>query len=104
MTQARCPRPPPQKSLTTVDLLYIHNPAEMWLESLGQAAFLKRLRAAFEWAEAERARGRLRAYGLATWSSLRLPPGQPGRLRLQDAVRLAVEVGGEDHGFRCVCV
>eukprot|EP00887_Chlorella_sp_A99_P002680 scaffold6.g2680.t1 len=92
-------------SLTTVDLLYLHNPGEMWLELDGAAAFMQasaRLTAAFKHLEAERAAGRIRYYGLATWASLRVPPEHRHHLSLPRVVELARLVGGEDHGFRFV--
>ncbi|PSC72677.1 Aldo keto reductase [Micractinium conductrix] len=84
--------------LATVDLLYIHNPAESQLALLGKAAFMERLRAAFEFCESARAEGRIRAYGIATWSCFRVPPTDE-HLSLLELVQLAERVGGSNHGF-----
>eukprot|EP00899_Mesostigma_viride_P013779 jgi/Mesvir1/22401/Mv17889-RA.1 len=88
--------------VATLDLLYLHNAAEAQVPVIGRPKFLANLRAAFEQLEAERRRGRLRFYGLATWSSLRVPPGDAEHLSLQDVVDLAVAVAGTDHGFKFV--
>ncbi|KAL4457530.1 hypothetical protein ABPG75_012395 [Micractinium tetrahymenae] len=88
--------------LATVDLLYIHNPAESQLGRTGHEAFMQRLRAAFEWCERARAAGSIKAYGVATWSCFRVPPGDPQHLNLQSVVALAEEVGGPHHGFRYI--
>ena len=83
-----------------VDVLYLHNAAEMQLTALGEAAFFERLRAAFKWLEGARSRGTIRAYGMATWDCFRRAPGAGGYVRLRSVVELAEEVGGKDHGFR----
>ena len=85
-----------------VDLFYLHNAAEMQLQPLGRPAFMQHLRTAFLWAEEQRGRGRLRAYGMATWDCFRTPPGHAAHVSLQDVLALAREVAGEDHGFRWV--
>ncbi len=84
-----------------VDLLYLHNPAEMQLGSLGSQAFMQRLGEAFTWAEGARKKGLIQAYGLATWDCFRKAPGSAGYLSLLSIVQLAQQVGGVDHGFRC---
>lgn len=86
--------------LPQVDLLYLHNPAEMQLSALGVDTFMQLLKEAFRWAEEVRKQGRIRAYGLATWSCFRSAPGSEGYLSLLSVVQLAQEVAGHDHGFR----
>ncbi|KAA6425596.1 MAG: hypothetical protein FRX49_04493 [Trebouxia sp. A1-2] len=85
-----------------VDLLYLHNPAEMQLGPLGSQAFMQCLGKAFTWAEGARNKGLIRAYGLATWDCFRKAPGSAGYLSLLSIVQLAQQVGGVDHGFRYV--
>ncbi|DBB01812.1 TPA: hypothetical protein ACH3X1_000424 [Trebouxia sp. C0004] len=87
--------------VNTVDLLYLHNPAEMQLAPLGSQAFMQRLGEAFTWAEGARKKGLIQAYGLATWDCFRKAPGSAGYLSLLSIVQLAQQVGGVDHGFRC---
>ena len=83
-----------------VDLLYLHNPAEMQLTALGPQSFLAKLQQAFKWAESARKKGQIRAYGLATWDCFRKAPGSAGYVSLLSLVQLAQQVGGSDHGFR----
>ena len=64
--------------------------------------FLNLLRASFEFCEEARKDGRVMAYGLATWDSLRVPPEHKLYFSLQDAVKLAEDVGGSEHGFRAI--
>ena len=88
--------------LETVDVLYVHNAAEAQLRAEGLTPFLRRLRGAFEACEAERREGRVRAYGLATWTAFRVPPDSPDHHSLSAVLELARSVGGEGHGFRYV--
>jgi len=59
-------------NLETVDVYYVHNP-ETQLQVVAREEFDRRLRAAFEQLERERAEGRLRFYGAATWNGFRAP-------------------------------
>src|SRR5919107_388485 len=65
-------------NLETVDVYYVHNP-ETQLQVVARDEFERRLRAAFEQLERERAEGRLRFYGAATWNGFRLQEGPGGR-------------------------
>ena len=47
-----------------------------------------------------RKEGRIRAYGMATWDSLRLSQDEPRHLSLQELVDIAYAEGGVNHGFR----
>lgn len=87
-------------SIFQVDLLYLHNPAEMQLTALGSQGFMQRVREAFMWAEGARKQGLIRAYGLATWDCFRKAPGSAGYVSLMSFVQLAQQVGGTHHGFR----
>lgn len=86
----------------TVDLLYLHNAPDAQLPVVGPEEFERRLAAAFAFYEGERSHGRLGAYGLATWDCLRVAPEDPRHFSLERAVRIALRVGGPDHGFRFV--
>lgn len=83
-----------------VDVLFLHNAAEMSSSGSDVATFWDRLKAAFEWLEGARKRGSIRAYGLATWTCFRVSSGDKGFLGLQKVVELAEKVGGANHGFR----
>lgn len=47
-----------------------------------------------------RVEGKIQAYGMATWTCFRTPPGDPGHLSLQEVWDIAARVGGLNHGFR----
>ena len=87
--------------LETLDVYYVHNP-ETQLQVVAREEFDARLRAAFEQLERERAGGRVRFYGVATWNGFRLPAEHRGAHALERIVELAREAGGEGHGFRFV--
>jgi aryl-alcohol dehydrogenase-like predicted oxidoreductase len=87
--------------LDSVDVYYLHNP-ETQLSAIDAAAFLTRMRAAFEMLEQAVADGKAGAYGLATWNGFRNPPETDQYLSLQELAELAGEVGGKDHHFRYV--
>jgi aryl-alcohol dehydrogenase-like predicted oxidoreductase len=63
--------------LTTVDLLYLHNPAEMQLGHLGKGNFTLKLKEAFREMEKLKQEGLIIGYGLATWDCFRAPPTSP---------------------------
>jgi hypothetical protein len=78
--------------LASVDLLYLHNPAESQLAALGRDAFMARLRAAFGFCEEARRAGRIRAYGIASWSCFRCASAK--RLRLGVGCKGCIGVSG----------
>jgi aryl-alcohol dehydrogenase-like predicted oxidoreductase len=88
--------------LATIDLVYLHNAPDAQLPAVGPEEFASRLEEAFRLYERLRGEGRLRAYGIATWDCLRVPPTEANFFSLESAVRLARKVGGEDNGFRFV--
>ena len=88
--------------LDAIDLVYLHNAPDAQLPVVGRSVFSSRLEEAFRLYEKFRGEGRLRYYGLATWDCLRARPNDPNFYSLEEAVRLARKVGGEEHGFRFV--
>lgn len=88
--------------LECVDLVYLHNAAESWLQEIGYRRFLERVADVFSLYERERQEGRLRYYGLASWTSFRVPRGDPHYTSLDDIVEVAKNAGGDDHGFRFI--
>jgi len=89
--------------LETIDLYYLHNPAESQLSVIGEAAFLQKTAKAFEMLEMKRKEGKIRSYGIATWGCFRAPPTDQGNhLSLEKVVQIAKQVGGNDHGFRYI--
>jgi aryl-alcohol dehydrogenase-like predicted oxidoreductase len=87
--------------LETIDVFYIHNP-ETQLGDVSREVFDQRLRDAFVMLERLVKSGKIAFYGLATWSAFRLPDGARDSINLWEAVKLAREVGGEQHHFRFV--
>ena len=84
-----------------VDVYYIHNP-ESQLGEVSEEEFYVRLRAAFVQLEENRAQGKLKFYGVATWNGFRVPAGSGGYHSLARMVSLASEVGGDGHGFKFI--
>jgi aryl-alcohol dehydrogenase-like predicted oxidoreductase len=87
--------------LDSVDVYYIHNP-ETQLESVTRDEFNDRIRLAFEFLEKAAADGRISLYGTATWNGYRQPESARGYLSLEEMVKIAREVGGEQHHFRVI--
>jgi aryl-alcohol dehydrogenase-like predicted oxidoreductase len=85
--------------LDAIDVYYIHNP-EVQLDHVDFDEFMQRLERAFARMEEEVAAGRIRAYGVATWSGLRADETARNYLPLFKLVGLAHKVGGEGHHFR----
>lgn len=85
----------------SIDVYYIHNP-ETQLESVTREEFNSRIRAAFTFLEQAASDGRISWYGTATWNGYRQPSGSRGYLSLEEMVRLAREVGGDEHRFRVI--
>ena len=89
--------------LTTLDLVYIHNAYESWFEEISREEFLQGLSKVFEAYEEYRAAGKIRYYGMATWTCFRVPPGNKEYLSLEDVMKIAEKVGGpQKHGFRFI--
>ena len=90
--------------LESIDLVYLHNAAESWMAEIGYRRFLERVADVFSLYEKERRDGRLRYYGLASWTCFRVPRGDPEYASLDDLVEVAKNAGGDEHGFRFIQV
>jgi aryl-alcohol dehydrogenase-like predicted oxidoreductase len=88
--------------ISTIDLVYIHNAFESWYQDVSREQFMEMLVKAFEVYEKYRAKNKIRYYGMATWTCFRVPSGSPEYLSLEQAVKSAESVGGQDHGFRFI--
>lgn len=86
----------------SLDILYLHNSAESWLPEIGYRRYLERLADVFSYYEKEKAAGRLRYYGLASWRCFRSPKGEEDYLNLDDVVEVAKNVAGDANGFRFI--
>jgi len=80
--------------LETADIYYLHNP-ETQLGAVSETELQERFKAAFKVLEAARAKGKVMAYGTATWNGYRTK----GQLQLEKVLEAARAAGGEKHGF-----
>ena len=87
--------------LETIDLYYVHNP-ETQLSQVSRQEFYRRLKAAFAQLEKAVVDGKIRLYGTATWNAYRVGPDSRDAVSLSEVLRIAEEVGGNDHHFRAV--
>ena len=95
------------KSLTnmhlgTIDLVYVHNAFESWYQDVSREEFTQMLAKVFEVYEKYRSNDKIRFYGMATWTCFRVPPDNKEYLSLEEVVRLAEKIGGNEHGFRFI--
>ncbi|GAX79908.1 hypothetical protein CEUSTIGMA_g7348.t1 [Chlamydomonas eustigma] len=90
-------------NVESVDLLYLHNVAEVQLNVVGREVFMKRLLEAFKYLEDCRMEGLIKHYGLATWDCFRVPPSDPMYLPLSSVVQLAkAAAGGGEPGLKFI--
>jgi len=85
--------------------LYLQNPYEAQAPYNTDNVFFDRLALAFEFLEQMVEEGKIKQYGLATYSSLRVKPNDAKmHLNLQKVARTAQKVVGEDknHNFNFV--
>lgn len=87
--------------VATIDIYYLHNP-EQQCSALDGSAFRARLAKAFRELESNVERGKIRAYGCATWNGFRQPAESAGHLNLEEIVGIAHETGGSSHHLRFV--
>lgn len=87
--------------LDALDLFYIHNP-ESQLGAVDKYTFEARLAKAFEQLEENRAAGKIRFYGAATWNGFRVPPDNQSYHSLERMVSIARQIGGDGHGFKFI--
>jgi aryl-alcohol dehydrogenase-like predicted oxidoreductase len=85
----------------TIDVYYVHNP-ETQLDAVDRPTFTARVRAAFEFLEGAVRDGKIRWYGIATWTGLRQPATARDHISLAALVDLARDVAGDQHHFGVV--
>ncbi|MFH1277253.1 MAG: aldo/keto reductase [Candidatus Eisenbacteria bacterium] len=85
----------------TIDIYYLHNP-EVHRAVLPRGAFLDRMKRAFAFLEEEAAVGRIARYGVSSWEAFRAEPSSPVHISLEDLVKIARKVAGENHHFAAV--
>ena len=84
-----------------IDLMYLHNAAESQLGDIGREEFSEKLRSVFQFYCEMQKEGKIRYYGLATWSCFRVPVESPEYLSLAEVVSIAKEVD-DNHGFKFI--
>jgi aryl-alcohol dehydrogenase-like predicted oxidoreductase len=84
-----------------VDVYYLHNP-ESQLNDVAKDEFLNRIRRAFTFLESAAGRGQIQFYGLATWNGFREQGKTNEAMQIEEFVRIAKEIAGEQHRFRFV--
>lgn len=87
--------------LECVDVFYLHNP-ETQLDEISREEFRGRIRDAFAFCEAAVVRGKIAAYGLATWKGFREDAAAQSHLSLEEMASIARELAGDAHRFRFV--
>lgn len=87
--------------LKYVDVYYLHNP-ETQLSQISLEIFYQRVRTAFEVLERNVSEGKIKYYGLATWTAFREPHSMAEVISLEKMVQIATEVGGKDHHFKVI--
>ena len=85
-----------------IDLLYLHNLMESQHQDVSREDIMNRLSEIMAWYEAQRAEGRIKYYGLATWESFRVDSKDPNYLNLESVLEMATRAGGKNHGLRFV--
>lgn len=91
-----------------IDVYFLHNPETQLAAGVPAAEFYGRVREAFRQFERAVDMGKIRAYGVATWDGLRVPPGHPSHLSLarlvEEAGQARAYVRGKpsEHHFRAI--
>ncbi|WP_419770997.1 MAG: aldo/keto reductase [Candidatus Marinarcus sp.] len=83
------------------DIYYLHNP-EMQLQKLGTKTFLKKVESIFKRFEKMADMGLIKYYGVAVWNAFINEKGSAEHINLEDLVKVAQKVGGENHRFKYV--
>ena len=92
-------------NLDTLDVYYLQNPYEAQGPYNLDNVFFDRLTKAFEFMEEQVAAGRIKNYGIATYSSLRVKSSENKmHLSIEKVHQLAEKVGGANHHFKYVQV
>jgi aryl-alcohol dehydrogenase-like predicted oxidoreductase len=87
--------------VATIDVFYLHNP-ETQLQYVSDDVFYRRIRAAFETAEAMVSENTISYYGVATWAGFRVAPEKAGLMSLPGMVEIARDIAGDKHRFRFI--
>lgn len=84
-----------------IDIYFLHNPEDQ-LTVFERDKFYRKVWTVFRLLEGKVSEGKIRYYGIATWNGLRADVSDRQHLNLQDLVKIAKEVGGENHHFKFI--
>ncbi len=87
--------------LDAIDLFYLHNP-ETQLKEVDKYTFEAKIAKAFEKLEKNRADGKIKFYGAATWQGFRVAPDDAAYHSLERFVNIAKQIAGAGHGFKFI--
>ena len=88
--------------LDTIDLVYVHNAYESWVDDISREEFDEMIQKVFQVYEEYRSSNKIKYYGMATWTCFRLSQNEREYLSLEEMVKIAEKVGGKNHGFRFI--
>ncbi|HEX5573257.1 MAG TPA: aldo/keto reductase [Nitrososphaeraceae archaeon] len=88
--------------LDTIDLVYVHNAYESWVDDISREEFDEMIQKVFQVYEEYRSSNKIKYYGMATWTCFRLSQKEREYLSLEEMVKIAEKVGGKNHGFRFI--
>lgn len=92
-------------NLEALDVYYLQNAYESQAPYNLDNVIFDRMTQAFEFLESMVQKGKIKSYGLATYSCFRAKPSESKvHLSLEKVVRLAEQVGGKDHHMRYIQV
>jgi len=86
--------------IDTFDIYYLHNP-EIQLLKLGNDKFLKKVESIFKRFEKMVNMGLIKYYGVAVWNGF-ISEISEENINLEDLVKIAKKVGGENHHFKYI--
>jgi predicted aldo/keto reductase-like oxidoreductase len=82
--------------------MYLHNGIEGQIKDVSKEQFLENLKSVFELYEQKRDEGKIKFYGMATWECFRVMNDNPQYLLLENIVKMAKKIGGDNHGFKFI--
>lgn len=90
-------------NLQCLDVFYLQNPYEAQGPYNTDNVFFDRLTKAFEFLESAVQKGKIRDYGIASYSCFRKKASEAKmHLNIQKVHKIAQKVGGDDHHFKYV--
>ena len=88
-------------NMSSLDCYFIHNP-ELTKAIKSEEEFYQRISDIFKWLEDEKEKGRIQSYGVASWNGFRRDINSRPYLDLSKLIKIAINNGGKEHGFRFI--